>query len=71
MDARRSIPKSLLYNFIDCLCGIIVRPEWKLVSRGVTREGQGGRNSPGAEKSQQCHMHFLQHSTFASEGSQV
>ena len=29
------------------------------MSRGVTRGVQGGHNSPGAEKSQQCHKHFF------------
>ena len=42
---------------------------WKMLAtgRGVTR----GHNSPGAEKSQQCHKYFRQNSTFASERTQV
>ena len=32
---------------------------------------QGGHNSPGAEKAQQCHKYFLQYSIFASERPQV
>ena len=45
-------------------------------TRDVTRGGRG-QNSPGAEsllvtkKSQQCHKHFFQNSTFASERLQV
>jgi len=30
----------------------------------------GGKNYVGAEKSQQCHKYFPQHSTFASERPQ-
>jgi len=51
----------------------------RIYVRGVTR-GARGHNSPGAEsltgrqitvggaeKTQQCHKHFLEYSTFASE----
>jgi len=40
-------------------------------AQGRNEGGKGGHNSPGAEKSQQCHKYCLQYSTFPSWRRQI
>jgi len=47
------------------------KSERLLGRQGRNEKGQERHNSPDAEKSQQCHKHFLQYSTFAPERHQV